>query len=199
MHPAIATISNDPERLSTWIDRLVQVFRDMDDAYERAAEQCGFACRGCEDNCCQTRFHHHTLLEYLAIYMGFQQLTAPEKASAKAKAAAAFRAYARADAAGKKIRVWCPLNRDGRCRVYALRPMICRLHGIPHALHSPGGGIVRGPGCGQFDLQRQNGAEAFLDRTPLYRAMATLEKEFRGFLGANDKLKLTIAEMVRTF
>ncbi|MCG6909656.1 MAG: hypothetical protein LJE94_05965 [Deltaproteobacteria bacterium] len=199
MRAAIDRIREDPDRLSTWLDRLFLVFKAMDAGYAEAAERCGFVCRGCEENCCRTRFHHHTFLEYLSIYRGVMELTAREKEVVKKKAGENRRKYAAADAAGSPVTVWCPLNGDGRCVVYAYRPMICRLHGIPHELHHPGGKIVRGAGCASFEVQRQCGVEFSLDRTPFYKAMAHLEKAFRVTAGVNGGLKLTIAEMIGTF
>ncbi len=43
----------------------------MDLKYKEAADYYGFDCTGCEDNCCFTRFFHHTLLEYLYIMEGY--------------------------------------------------------------------------------------------------------------------------------
>jgi hypothetical protein len=77
--------------------------------------------------------------------------------------------------------------------------MICRLHGIPHALRQPGGTTVRGPGCEYFRSLHKKRGDACLDRTPFYRAMAGLEKEFRAALAVDVKFKQTIAEMILSF
>ncbi len=187
------------ERSSPWIDRLVTIFKAMDNGYEKAAGRHGFVCRGCEDNCCQSRFYHHTLLEYMSIYRGVSRLSVQKRQQAIERAVVYCRQHAEADAAGTKIKAWCPLNENGRCLIYDLRPMICRLHGIPHALRQPGGRTVQGPGCEYFRSLQKTGSDACLDRTPFYRAMAGLEKEFRAALEANVKFKQTIAEMILSF
>ncbi|HSM88690.1 MAG TPA: hypothetical protein VLT56_01580, partial [Desulfobacterales bacterium] len=46
------------------LKRLVPLYAAMDAAYEAAAAAYRFACMGCEESCCRTRFHHHTLVEY---------------------------------------------------------------------------------------------------------------------------------------
>jgi hypothetical protein len=79
--------------------------------------------------------------------------------------------------------------------------MICRLHGIPHELHGPGGRVIRNPGCDEFfDQCRESGRTDYIqfDRTPFYRQMAMLEKELRQKTGYVDKIKLTIAQMLVT-
>ena len=85
--------------------------------------------------------------------------------------------------------------------LYAFRPMICRLHGIPHELHRPGGNVIKNPGCNAFfDQCRKSGTSAYIrfDRTPFYRQMAILEKDLRQATGYTDKIKLTIAQMLVT-
>ena len=96
----------------------------------------------------------------------------------------------------KPVRLMCPLNFEALCVLYPYRPMICRLHGIPHEFRNGAGHRVRGQGCGTFD-QRCSAIQYFkFDRTSFYREMAGLEKEFRQTAGARSKLKMTIAEMI---
>ncbi len=184
---------------SPWFDRLVTVFNAMDAGYEKTAGNYGFVCQGCEDNCCQSRFYHHTLLEYMSIYRGFLGLTGQERQAVEVRAAEYCRQHAEADAAGTAVKPWCPLNANGRCLVYDVRPMICRLHGLPHVLCQPGGKVVQGPGCDTFQSHQPPGNSSFLDRTPFYKAMAGLEKEFRTELEVNVRIKQTIAEMIMSF
>ena len=199
MRRIIKSIRQHAGKESPWLDKLTVVFNAMDAGYEQAAGQYGFVCRGCEENCCRSRFYHHTLLEYMAIYTGYSCLAAEERQQVIARASAYCRQQAEADANGAAARAWCPLNAEGRCMVYELRPMICRLHGIPHVLRQPGGRTVQGPGCEYFRSLQKTGSDACLDRTPFYRAMAGLEKEFRTTLEANVKFKQTIAEMILSF
>ena len=193
------SIRQHGDALSTWLDKLTVVFNAMDAGYEQAAGQYGFVCGGCEENCCRSRFYHHTLLEYMAIYTGYTCLAAEERPQVIARASAYCRQQAEADANGAAARAWCPLNAEGRCMVYELRPMICRLHGIPHELQHPGGRTVQGPGCDFFGSRHETTGHSSLDRTPFYRAVAGLEKEFRAALDVNVKIKQTIAEMILSF
>jgi Fe-S-cluster containining protein len=181
---------------SPWIDKLGALFNSMDAGYDEVAGRHGFACCGCEDNCCRTRFYHHTLLEYLAIYQGYTRLAPQERERVYARAMAYCRRHADADAAGTRVKPWCPLNDKGRCLVYDLRPMICRLHGIPHMLRQPGGRTVQGPGCEYLMSRHPTEGQAPLDRTPFYRKMSGLEKTFRTELNVTVKFKRTIAEMI---
>lgn len=80
--------------------------------------------------------------------------------------------------------------------LYEQRPMICRLHGIPHVLHRPDGRTRTGPGCDDFYRQCGRGAAALLDRTPLYMAMADLERRLREKLNYRQKIKMTVAEII---
>ncbi len=89
----------------------------------------------------------------------------------------------------------CPLWQDERCRLYAHRPMICRLHGLPHRLWRPDGVEQTGPGCDEF--HRCCGAAVQrLDRTPLYRQLALLEGELRQACGVRERIRMTGAEMI---
>jgi Fe-S-cluster containining protein len=179
--------------------RLKTIFAEMDRKYKQAADGYGFDCKGCEDNCCMTRFYHHTVVEYVYILKGFNALDNKTRHEVKRRAAEVCRKTISADEKGEPVRLMCPLNFDGLCRLYAYRPMICRLHGIPHELHQSGREVVHRPGCGAF-------AEAFhdknyfkFDRTPFFIEMAGLEKEFKQVLGLNQKFKMTVAQMVNTF
>jgi Fe-S-cluster containining protein len=188
----------DPAQ-AAWLDRMAALFEAMDKAYEDAASHYGFVCSGCEESCCLTRFYHHTCLEYAFLKKGFERLDAQVQEVVKGKAAACCSAHRSADAAGQKIRIMCPLNADGRCRVYRFRPMICRLHGVPHELHVPGRDTQYGSGCDCFAKQSDGKAYYPFDRTPFYKTLAELERGFRGMLGADGKIRMTIAEMVLTF
>ena len=48
---------------------VIYLFEQMDRAYDAAARNSGFVCNGCRDNCCLTRFYHHTLVfSFISIY-----------------------------------------------------------------------------------------------------------------------------------
>jgi hypothetical protein len=123
-------------------------------------------------------------------------LSSPQRQRIRDRADAAARQMETLERQGLPVRVMCPLNEQGRCTLYAHRPMICRLHGIPNAMRRPDGRILNGPGCD--DYYRQCGPEGGdpLNRTPLYSAMADLERRLRDRLGFNGKIKLTVARMI---
>ncbi len=176
-----------------FLDRLRSLFGEMDRDWDRAAGAAGFTCDGCADNCCRTRFCHHTWAEFLLLREAFRALPAPEKAAALRRAEAAVRAH-RADE-----RAMCPLNREGRCQVYEGRPMICRLHGIPSTFRRPDGNGVQSPGCGDYHRRVSESDAVPMDRTRHYRALARLEGELKTALGRRERIRMTVAEMVLAF
>jgi hypothetical protein len=182
--------------MEMFLQELAGVFERMDEAYGGAAGAHGFVCRGCEDNCCRTRFYHHTLGEYLYLRSGFSRMDASDRQRILLKAEQVLEQAALADAQGEPVSVMCPLNENDRCALYPYRPMICRLHGIPHRLRRPDGQQQVGPGCGDFDRQCGSSESVFLDRTPLYLALADLEKRLRRQSGFNARLRMTIAQML---
>jgi len=183
-------------KLVAFFDRLQNIFADMDRKYGTAAQFYGFQCQGCDDNCCRTRFYHHTYLEYLLIRRGFDNLDAPGRSAVRAKAEAVCRQTEQADKNGVPVRQMCPLNNDGMCTLYHYRPMICRLHGIPHELQKPGQPVIHGAGCGAFDEQFSDKPYFKFDRTQFYFEMARLENEFKQAAGLTGRIKLTVAEMI---
>lgn len=183
------------------LNRLQVLFEEMDQAYETVARQYGFQCRGCADSCCRTRFHHHTLLEYIFLLEGMRTLGPGQRPAVHERALAAVDRMRDADRRGVGLRSLCALNGDGLCMIYAFRPMICRLHGIPHELKRPDGNVVISPGCDAFSAGcRQTGTTDYVrfDRTPFYRRMALLEKDLRERMGYAGKIKLTLAQMLVT-
>lgn len=93
----------------------------------------------------------------------------------------------------------CPLNFDGLCVLYPYRPMICRLHGIPHELQPPGQGKILNVGCRDFEKRNSTRMHVPFDRTPFYTKMAGLEKEFRQQAGTTQKIKMTVSQMIVSF
>ena len=49
---------------------LIEIYAAMDHAYSVIADQLGFVCSGCEENCCRSRFYHYTYLEYFYLLEG---------------------------------------------------------------------------------------------------------------------------------
>jgi hypothetical protein len=100
----------------------------VDAFFERAMRrhademQCG---SGCHD-CCHTRFSV-TGVEAQAIREGLSALEGEARARISERARAANPAR-------------CPaLEDNGRCAIYAVRPLVCRSHGLPIRMPSPRG------------------------------------------------------------
>ena len=182
--------------LVDFLERLQHLFTDMDLEYTRAIQYYGFNCDGCEQNCCRTRFYHHTYLEYLLVRAGLEELDPQKRRRIQSAAGDVCLEISWADKKGESVHLWCPLNYDERCTLYAFRPMICRLHGIPHELRKPAQNIVYGSGCETFDERCAEKSYFKFDRTPFYFAMAKLEREFKEATGLTGRVKMTIAEMI---
>jgi len=179
-----------------YLKQLATFFETMDLEYKLAAEAYGFECKGCRDNCCLTRFYHHTLLEYLYLMMGYRDLEKKRRSEIRLRAreiCAETEMTGQENSPGLRM---CPLNFDARCILYDHRPMICRLHGIPHQLDHPAKGIRYGPGCEEFTHLCGKKEYVPLNRTPFYFGIAELEKGLRQEMNATQKIKLTIAQMI---
>ena len=176
---------------------VTELFAEMQSAYQDHARAYGFDCHGCDDNCCATRFYHHTLLELIVLQQGLATLSADRRMRVRERSREICRIYRDRPAERTGRRVMCPLNEDRKCILYPYRPMICRLHGIPHELKMPAGGVQHHPGCHWFSERvgstRPRGA---FDRTPFYGRMAELEKGLRRELGLDRRIKLTVAEIL---
>lgn len=179
-----------------WLEKLETLFGKMGREYDRVSGLYGFNCRGCEDNCCFSRFYHHTLLEHLYLKKGLETLDSQTLARVKERAETVARVDNQADMKGERSKIMCPLNAEGMCMVYQYRPMVCRLHGIAHELKKPGQSPVRGSGCELFTETTRNMDYIPFDRTPFYMEMARLEGELRQAAGFTERLKNTIARMV---
>lgn len=169
----------------------------MDRAYDEVAGGYGFSCTGCADNCCMTRFYHHTTIEYAYLLSGFFQLSRHRQAVCLDRAEAYNRELDMAFRDNTEFRHMCPVNHDGWCALYAFRPMICRLHGIPHELAPAGRGKTFGAGCAAFEAYCGDISYVPFDRTPFYTRMADLEARFRKQTGIAEKFKMTVSGMLR--
>lgn len=179
-----------------FFEALENLFEQMDNAYEAAASHFGFACSGCEENCCLTRFHHHTWLEYLYLRHGFAGLENQCRERLVENAVAYDAAMAAAEVGDVPFRRMCPLNQDGLCQLYAYRPMICRLHGVPHEISPPGRGRLFSAGCTEFDRRCGDRPYYAFDRTPFYLKLSDLELQLKKTTGVNRKFKRTVAQML---
>lgn len=181
---------------STHIDDLKSFYSEMDDEYKRVGNHYGFECNGCKDNCCYTRFYHHTLIEFIYLMEGLESLDVEMQNAIITKADSACGKINEADLQNSPVRVMCPLNFDNKCILYTYRPMICRLHGLSHELKKPGQKPVFSPGCDLFTEQSEKKKYCSFDRTPFYMEMARLEKALRQTLKNTEKFKMTIARMI---
>ncbi len=174
---------------------VTRLFGKMDQAFEKVARGYGFVCNGCEENCCQSLFFHHTLVEKAYLHYGLSMMEPSEQEDIleKARAYTAHGAFV-PGADPDMEKPMCPLFADGGCRMYPFRPMICRLHGLPHELARPMQPVVRCPGCraGHFEDKPYQP----FDRTPFYQEMARIEMAFRQETGQTEKCKQTIAQML---
>ena len=189
----------DSKTRASFLGRLKIIYSAMDKQYQQAADYYNFHCRGCNESCCFTRFYHYTLLEYLYIMEGYQTLVNEQKVQVKNRALEVCRKTREANEEGAPVRLMCPLNVNNLCLIYTYRPMICRLHGIPHILRRPGQEVLYSEGCNVFTKQCQGKERLEFDRTPFYISMAELEKELKQAVGMTEKIKMTVAQMVTTF
>ncbi len=181
---------------TTFIENLKNVFNNMETTYNSVAKKYAFNCTGCSDNCCLTRFYHHTLLEHIYIEQGFKTLDIEKQKEILDKAKSVIKKSEEAGLKALPVRFMCPLNFDGRCILYEYRPMVCRLHGLEHELVKPGQPPLRSSGCELFTEQTKTIDYIKFDRTPHYIEMAKLESELRNASGFMKKIKHTIAEML---
>lgn len=188
------SLFNNPA-YAPFFEQLQILYGKMDTAYQNVADHYGFTCRGCEDNCCLTHFFHHTYSEYLYLIAGYKMLDSMLRTKIAERASDVAYRQSQASAPPKCM---CPLNFQDKCILYDYRPMICRLHGIPHELWHPGQKqrLSQGEGCDVFRQCRAGKSYAPLDRTPFYVDMAKLEKEFKQTFGFANKIKKTVAEMI---
>jgi Fe-S-cluster containining protein len=194
----IEKITSGEDKLIPLMRRLEVIYKSMDEKYNDAANHYGFCCGGCEENCCLTRFYHHTFAEYLYLHKGVETLGLGIRAEIRERAVSVCMKTAELDRAGLAVRLLCPLNYEGMCVLYEYRPMICRLHGLPHEIIIPGSGKKTGPGCGEFNARCGGKEYLKFDRTPFYTQMAGLEKDFKEAFGISERIKMTVAQMLAT-
>jgi Fe-S-cluster containining protein len=183
------------ETLSPYLLKIKDLYSSMDAAYSRAADYSGFRCVGCSESCCKERFYHYTLAEHLYLIEGMGSLDAITAGEILFRAKEAVRLYRLHDLQGKPERLLCPLNVKGLCGLYEYRPMICRLHGIPHLVRKPGGPEQTGPGCHRFAEEIAPAGPVF-DRTEYYSGVAAVEIEVRRLVKFNGRYRKTVAEMI---
>ena len=181
--------------------KLAAIYDKMVASYDEVAGPINMRCDGCTDNCCRSFFQHHTYVEWAYLWEGLKQLPPERLDEIRAKAEAYVREGQGALSRGQRPHVMCPLNVDenqGICGLYHHRLMICRMHGVPNLLTKPTGQEIRFPGCYRCqELTAGLDEVPYVDRTPLYRDLVTVEMQFVGKnLRAMPKVDHTIAEMI---
>jgi hypothetical protein len=178
--------------------RLVGLYARMEEAYNRVAAELDFSCGDCPDNCCDSYFLHHTVIEWGYLWQGLAALDPERLEQIRARAERYLTGVAEALARYERPQIMCPLNEGGLCGLYAHRLMICRMHGVPSSFTLPDGRRQEFPGCHRCQEQtagRENPPE--VDRTALYRELAELERELLLLTGrCGPRIKMSIAEMI---
>ena len=175
-------------------ESLAALYDVMDKTWNKIAAGYHFKCNGCEDNCCKSLFFHHTYIEKAYLIHGFNALDQDRKEKILVKAKNYCEKTFPQSPEIKSLKIYCPVNENGRCLLYPYRPMICRLHGLPHELSKPGFKPVKGAGCdaGLFDDKTY----IKFDRTSFYQKMAQIEMTFRQVSNKAGKIKETVAQML---
>ncbi len=191
-------LTADRNITDTSFEKMRDLYDRMGRAYARSASCYGFSCNGCDENCCEERFYHHTLSEFLYLLRGMQSLGQEKRAEVFDKAREVTELYRMHDREGQARRIMCPLNQDNLCSLYEYRLMICRLHGVPYKMRRPDNTETQGIGCHRidWDMSPEKSAECMFDRTDLYRELSGIEIELRQRLGFGHRIKMTIAEMI---
>ncbi len=178
--------------------RLSNLYHRMAVSYSRIAEEIGFTCMDCPDNCCTSFFRHHTRVEWAYFIKGLDQCPEPLRKRIINRAGDYVRKTGLELSQGRTPDIMCPVNENGLCTLYDHRLMICRLHGVPTFHTRPDGRSFEFPGC--FRVREKTGGVkdyAKLDRTEFYRDLAALENAFVGPKVARlPRVNLTLAEMI---
>ncbi len=190
--------SND---LYPFMERLKEIFAAISEKYDQAASHYGFHCSGCDENCCETLFFHHTYLEFFYLKQGFERLHPDIRKRISGRAVEVCTEVTQnSGKAGQTVRIMCPVNIGGKCAIYDYRPMICRMHGIPSEWTFPGNTgknkTVFGSGCELFSRQCARKKYFKFDRTPYYIRMSRLEQQLREHFGLNQKIRMTVAQIL---
>ena len=164
--------------MKQYLDRLSEIYRAIDSAYSEALRRYNFSCDGCPDNCCATKFHHHTLVEELYLAEGLKKLNEAELRAIASRAENAAKMHN--SFSGGHTDYEGPLNENGSCVLYEFRPMICRIHGVPYELFR-NFKMEYGDGCYRFIMEKKMcqgtfGLTARLFILKLLRLKGKLEK-----------------------
>jgi Fe-S-cluster containining protein len=178
--------------------KLSSLYQRMEDSYQIIADQMGFTCVNCPDNCCTSYFQHHTRIEWAYFIKGLNQKPEAIRKNVIQKAEDYVQKARLELSHGRTPDLMCPVNENGLCVLYEHRLMICRLHGVPTVHTRPDGRSFSFPGCFRSQESTQ-GKDSFprLDRTIFYRELAELEQAFVGPKVVKlPRINLSLAEMI---
>lgn len=181
--------------MSNFLDNMRSLYEAMQRDYDSVAQHYGFSCQGCTDNCCTQRFFHYTWSEHLYLLEGMRQADPNLAAEILAKSRQVVAEYHKEPDPLSPTPLMCPVNFNGLCSLYSHRPMICRMHGLPHRFRDPHGRETRGGGCSVFDSNTTK-VDWTVNRTPHYTTLARIEGELRARRHITGSLRLTTAEMI---
>jgi len=183
---------------STLFEKLSELYAQMEEAYNHVAGEIGLSCSMCTDNCCTSYFRHHTYIEWAYVWQGMRSRCDENQREYINRAEAYVRHSRVLMAQGLRPNMMCPLNDQGRCRLYKYRLMICRLHGVPNRFVRPDAKKMSFPGCFRCQELCSHLEEVpVLDRTEFYRELASLEMAFVGpKIKTLPRVNLTLAEML---
>jgi len=178
--------------------RLFDLYLRMEDSYRQTAQEIGFTCMDCPDNCCTSYFRHHTRVEWAYFIKGLNECpdSLRQRIMERAKD---YVEKARLDLSrGRTPDIMCPVNENGLCVLYSHRLMICRLHGVPTIHTRPDGQRLEFPGCFRSQEKTPDLHDySKLDRTVFYQELAALEHAFVGpRIARLPRVNLTLAEMI---
>ena len=182
--------------VSRYLEKLYEIYREIDVAYDSAARHYRFSCDGCEQNCCDTVFYHYTLIEYFGLLEGFESLPEERQKATLERSEEYVKTLNRFRGKEQEVKIMCPLNYEGLCAVYEHRPLICRIHGLPGEFKHPSRGARSFSGCKRFEESNNMARDVVIDRTPFYSRIATLETQVRREMDYLVKFQKTIAEML---
>lgn len=180
--------------------RLTEVYKELQQEYERVAVELNFSCTGCPDNCCDSYFLHYTYLEWAYLWEGIRRLDPEMQNKIQERANKYYLESKNVLEKGERPQFMCPLNEAGLCTLYENRLLVCRTHGVPATISRPDGKLMQFPGCFRCQElvdEKEVDSPPYVERTKLLRKLAMLEQELlmdkRHLL---PKVKLSIAEMI---
>jgi len=180
-----------------FFNQLTTLYTEMDNTWDRIADTYSFQCNGCKDNCCKSLFFHYTQIEKDYLRYGFSNLKKSEQDRIKDLSKLFYEQTFEKNAQKNDIvsqKIFCPLNLDDMCQLYKYRPMICRLHGLPHEFEKPGVEPQISPGCREGKFDEKDYVQ--FDRTLFYQKMAQIEISYRQYLNNYSKIRKTVAQIL---